>query len=96
MLKAKELLDHGANVKAAAPARRFGAYAVTYIQAAAPQGNLELAALLVTHGADADAPACKGGGRTALKCAAEEGYVDVARLLLLDAGAMSLVADLHD
>lgn len=74
----KLLLDHGPNVNAG-PALDFG---LTALQAAAFVGDVQVADLLVSRGADVNAPACKYNGGTAVALAARRGHVDMVRSLL--------------
>jgi ankyrin repeat protein len=71
------LLLHKAQVNARAGSKRDGA---TPLVSAAIQGRKEVAALLLSNGADVDAK--DSFGRTSLNQAAEKGYADLAELLL--------------
>lgn len=85
----KLLFEHQANVNAA-PAWNFG---LSALQAAAYTGDTNVADLLISRGADINAPAYKYGGGTALVVAARRQHADMVRLLL-KAGASTPAAGL--
>jgi ankyrin repeat protein len=72
------LLEKGADVNA--PACEY--FGVTALQAAAIQGYVRIAQMLITQGADVGAPPSPSEGRTALNGAAEHGRLDMVKLLL--------------
>ena len=77
------LLERGADINADPAAEDCG---VTALQAAAIAGDLMLAELFISHGADVNAWSPSGGCRTAIEGAAEHGRLDMVQLLL-NAGA---------
>ena len=68
-------------------------HGVTALQAAAINGQLRIAQILLEHGADIDAAASLINGRTAIDGAAEFGRLDMVQLLLDNYHGPRLVAD---
>ncbi|KAK7716420.1 hypothetical protein SLS64_003574 [Diaporthe eres] len=82
----QRLINCNADVNGA-PAKHWGC---TALQITALQGDLEIAAMLLTHGANVNAPPCnKNDGFMALDGAAELGRLDMVKFLL-NANALSL------
>jgi ankyrin repeat protein len=77
------LLERSADINADPAAEEGG---VTALQAAAIAGDLMLAELFISHGADVNAWSPSGDCRTAIEGAAEHGRLDMVQLLL-NAGA---------